>query len=128
MSNPTYNEGHAGDRKPLAWLKGQIKTPPFSVRARVEAGVLLARLQEGESIGLPHSRPMPSIGARCHELRIRDQAANWRLIYRIDSDAIVIIEVFAKTTKQTPLHIIDACQDRLNAYDDLRRQDQRKPR
>jgi hypothetical protein len=60
------------NRKPLVWLYGEIKTPPFSKEARVEAGTLLRRLQEGELLGLPHSRPMRSIGQRCHELRIRD--------------------------------------------------------
>ncbi len=47
---------------------------------------------------MPHSRPMPSIGPRCHELRIQDQSKTWRIVYRRDSDAIVIAEVFAKTT------------------------------
>lgn len=61
--------------KPLVWLKGEIKTPPFSAPARIEAGVLLRRLQRGESISLPHSRPMPGIGKACHELRIQDGGA-----------------------------------------------------
>ena len=56
--------------KPLVWLHGEVKTPPFSQEARIETGVLLRRLQQGENLGLPHSRPMPSIGAHCHELRI----------------------------------------------------------
>ena len=59
--------------KPLVWLKGEVKTPPFSVDARVEAGFLLRRLQKGESLGLPHSRPMPSAGSQCHELRVIDE-------------------------------------------------------
>jgi phage-related protein len=41
---------------------------------------------------------MPSIGRHCHELRIPDTDKSWRIIYRIDEDAIVIIEVFNKTT------------------------------
>ena len=45
----------------------------------------MRRLQQGEKLGLPHSRPLPTIGSRCHELRIRDQNINWRIIYRIDS-------------------------------------------
>jgi len=61
--------------KPLVWLRGEIKTPPFSAKARVEAGFLLRRLQRGESIGMPHSRPMPIIGRRCHELRVVDASA-----------------------------------------------------
>lgn len=82
--------------KPLVWLSGEIKTPPFSHAARLEAGTLLRRLQQGEFLSMPHSRPMPSIGPRCHELRLRDEDRNWRVIYRIDADAIVIADVFAK--------------------------------
>jgi phage-related protein len=70
--------------KPLVWLHGEIKSPPFSAEARVEAGVLLRRLQRGERLSLPHSRPMPRIGPRCHELRIPDADATWRLVYRLD--------------------------------------------
>ncbi|MBW4615040.1 MAG: type II toxin-antitoxin system RelE/ParE family toxin [Desmonostoc vinosum HA7617-LM4] len=93
--------------KPLVWLHGEIKTPPFSQQARIETGVLLRRLQQGENLGLPHSRPIPSIEAHCHELRIRDAHRNWRIIYRIDDDAILILEVFNKTTRTTPTSVID---------------------
>jgi phage-related protein len=103
--------------KPLVWLHGEVKTPPFSATARQEAGMLLRRLQRGENLGMPHSRPMPSIGTRCHELRVRDEKRNWRIIYRIDDDAIVIVEVFPKTTRQTPNSVIEVCQRRLTDYD-----------
>ena len=72
--------------KPLAWLHGDIQTPPFSAAARLEAGFLLRRIQRGHKLGLPHSRPMPSIGPRCHELRIKDETHTWRIIYRIDPE------------------------------------------
>ena len=104
--------------KPLAWLHGEIKTPPFPRAARLEAGTLLRRLQDGESLGMPHSRPMPSIGPRCHELRVRDEDQNWRIIYRIDTDVIAIVAVFAKDTRQTPKPVIDRCKRRLKAYDE----------
>ena len=99
--------------KPLVWLHGEVRTPPLTAAARVEAGVLLRRLQRGESLGLPQSRPMPAIGRRCHELRIVDEAASWRIVYRIDADAIVVAEVFAKKTRATPKSVVDACQRRL---------------
>jgi len=70
--------------KPLVWLEGEIKTPPFSQAARLEAGYLLRKLQQGETLGMPHSRPMPAMGSRCHELRINDESATWRIIYRLD--------------------------------------------
>jgi len=63
---------NVGD-KPLRWLHGEVKTPPFSREARLEAGLLLRRLQQGEKLSLPHSRPMSDIGSRCHELRVRDE-------------------------------------------------------
>ena len=105
--------------KPLVWLEGEVRTPPFSKAARIEAGFLLRRLQLGEMLELPHSRPMPSIGRRCHELRIVDQTATWRIIYRIDQDAIVIVDVFSKKTTKTPKNIIESAKMRLRAYDEM---------
>ena len=79
--------------------------------------MLLRRLQRGESLGLPHSRPMPGLGRRCHELRIADERATWRIVYRADDDAIVIAAVFSKKTQATPRFVLDACRRRLRAYD-----------
>ena len=107
---------HAGRDKPLAWLHGEIKTPPFSAAARVEAGVLLRRLQRGESIGMPHSRPMPVIGDACHELRVQDAGRTWRIMYCVRPDAIVILDVFGKTTTKTPKSVVKACEKRLQRY------------
>jgi phage-related protein len=109
-------------RKPLVWLHGAVKTPPFSLAARIEAGFLLRQLQQGENLGLPHSRPMPSIGSHCHELRVRDRDKIWRIIYRIDDDAIAIVEVFNKTTRTTPKSVIEICQKRLAQYDQDRQE------
>src|ERR1017187_3660626 len=94
-------------RKPLLWLHSEVKTPPFSSPARIETGGLLRRRQEGNNISLPHSRTMPSIGRGCHELRIPDETRTWRIVYYVDASAIVILEVFAKTTSQTPQTVID---------------------
>ena len=105
--------------KPLVWLHGEIKTPPFSKTARIEAGFLLRRLQIGEKLGLPWSRPMPSIGNRCHELRINDENLNWRIIYRIDADAIIILDVFQKQTQRTPQNVIERCKKRIQVYDNI---------
>lgn len=104
--------------KPLVWLHGEVKTPPFSSGARLEAGYLLRLLQQGISIGMPHSRPMPTIGKRFHELRITDENLTWRIIYRIDTDAILILEVFAKKTAKTAKSVIDVCRNRAQRYDD----------
>ena len=105
--------------KPLVWLHGEVKTPPLSTEARRTIGFLLRLLQRGVMPGFPHSRPMPSIGPRCHELRVRDsqQRLTWRVVYRVDPDAIMIGDVFVKKTRQTPQSVIDACQRRFRLYD-----------
>ena len=101
---------------PLVWLEGEIKTPPFSPAARIEAGTLLRRLQKGEGLGMPHSRPMSTVGPRCHELRIVDEDQSWRIVYHLSGDAIVILEVFSKKTGTTPKRVVDRCQGRLKAF------------
>ncbi len=65
---------------------------------------------------------MPSVGPRCHELRLNDGGLAWRLIYRLDKDAIVIAEVFGKKSQKTPLAVIHACRRRLQEYDNACKQ------
>ena len=96
--------------KPLSWLHGEVKTPPFSKAARVETGFLLRRLQQGEKLAMPQSRPMPSIAARCHELRVNDEGRTWRLMYRIDTDAVLILAVFAKKTRRPRRRPTRSCE------------------
>jgi phage-related protein len=102
--------------KPLVWLHGEVKTPPFSAAGRVEAGYLLRLLQEGELLGLPESRPMPAIGGNCHELRVVDERVTWRILYGLTTDAVVILEVFEKKTKTTSKHVLDVAKKRWRRY------------
>ncbi len=118
----TYTAGHAqtGKAAGLAARGSQNSAASHAYTdARIEAGVLLRRVQYGENIPLPHSRPMPSIGKACHELRIQDEMKTWRIVYHIDIDAIAILEVFSKTTQQTPKLVIDTCKARLRRYQSI---------
>ena len=65
---------------------------------------------------MPQSRPMPDVGAACHELRIEDGHSDWRIMYHIAADAIVILDVLAKKTAATPKHVIADCQARLAEF------------
>ena len=107
------------ENKPIIWLKGEVKTPPFSTKARLEAGFVLRKLQGGETLSMPISRPMPIIGSNCHELRINDEEKTWRIVYFIDDEAIVILDIFAKTTNKTPKKVIEICQKRLKHYQNI---------
>jgi phage-related protein len=113
MSDVTYPSRRD---KPLVWLAGVVRTPPFSAEARREAGFLLRLLQRGRRLSLPESRPMPSIGPGCHELRINDRNGSWRIIHLIARDAVVILGVFEKRTAKTPRRVIEACRNRLRRY------------
>ena len=109
----------APDDKPLVWLIDVVKSPPFSKDARLEAGFFLRKLQKDQKLEMPHSRPMPAIGERCHELRVVDINATWRIIYRIDPDAIVILDDFSKNTRATPQSVINRSRKRMREYDDV---------
>lgn len=101
----------------LVWLDDRVHSPPFSLAARIEAGKLLRLLQQGERVGMPHCRPMPGIGPRVHELRVHDEGRFWRIVLRIDPDAVIIAAVFAKKTARTPQSIIERCRRRFRQYD-----------
>ena len=90
--------------KELRILHGILQTPPLSEKARTEIGYLLRLLQEGHTLSLPESRPMPSIGRQCHELRVLDAEANlnWRVVYFVDTVNLVVLDVFPKKRNKRP--------------------------
>ena len=76
----------------------------------------IRRLQDGEMLGMPASRPLPAIGRNCHELRVVDGNVTWRIVYYLASDAVVILEVFSKKTRTLPRGVADAAQRRMQQY------------
>jgi phage-related protein len=94
----------------------------MGTEARRATGFLLRQLQRGEKLSMPESRPMPTIGKRVHELRIDDseRKKKWRVIYRIDTDAIVVAHWFEKKTQRTSKHDIETSQSRLQDYDEVK--------
>jgi phage-related protein len=102
--------------KEMIWLDGEPKTPPIPSEVRIEVGYLFRLVQAGISLSLPQSKPMPTIGKNCHELRINDSSGIWRFFYFIDSDAIVSIGFFCKKTAKTPKREIELCKSRLKNY------------
>ncbi len=103
--------------KTLVVLSNEIKTPPISHVARREIGFLIRKLQQGLRLEMPQSRPMPTAGRRCHELRVNDRDQTWRVIYRTDPDAILVVAVFSKKTSKTPDRVINQSKRMLREYD-----------
>ena len=104
--------------KPLVWLHGEVKTPPFTPKGRQEAGMLLRLLQRGECLGMPQSEPLMDVCPTCGALRVRDAEHNWRIMFRVDPDAVLVLEVYAKKTRTIPRAVIDRCKQRVKAYDE----------
>ncbi|HEV7225757.1 MAG TPA: type II toxin-antitoxin system RelE/ParE family toxin [Pirellulales bacterium] len=116
MAKTGGSEGEP-ERKPLVWLAGEVKTPPFSPEGRQEAGMLLRLLQEGERLEMPQAEPLSDAGPRCGALRVRDAAHNWRIMFRLNADAVLVLDVYAKKTRSIPDEVIQRCKLRLKRYD-----------
>ena len=118
MAKESDAEPSRPQRRPVIWLYGEIKTPPFTLKARREAGLLIAMLQEGEILKMPQSELLPIVGSRCGALRVRDVEHNWRIMYRLDPDAVIILDVYSKKTPKIPGEMIQRCKNRLMRYDE----------
>ena len=81
---------------------------------KIEIGTLLMILQSGEILGEPQSRPMKSIHAKAHELRVKDKKGAYRVIYILSiKDKILIPHAFNKKTQKTPQKEIELSIKRL---------------
>ena len=67
---------------------------------------------------------MPGIEKRCHELRVRDESHDWRVVYAVERDAILILEVFEKGSRKTPNQVIEVCRKRIREYRRLIREEE----
>ena len=110
-------KSEASGDKALVILSGEIKTPPIARDARRDIGFLIRKLQQGVKLQMPQSRPMPTIGSRCHELRVGDRGQTWRVIYRTDPGAILVVALFSKKTEKTPKKVVQQVKRLLAEYD-----------
>lgn len=86
----------------------------FPVAARKDAGFQIEQVQHGSDPA--DWKPMPTIGAGVREIRIRDQAGAFRVIYTANRpEAIYVLHAFQKKTQQTAKRDIELAQRRLRA-------------
>lgn len=97
----------------LKQCQRELEDLPEEVRG--DLADALARLEEGQNLSMPLSRPMPSVGKNVHELRLRDRAGAYRVFYFIKiKHEIVLLYAFKKKAQQTPFHVIETVRKRLN--------------
>ncbi len=75
------------------------------------------KLQSGEELTYVTIVFTVILGILGYRIISRYKTSNWRVVYRIDTDAIVILEVFQKKTQATPKYVIDNCKRRIKQYD-----------
>jgi len=87
----------------------------FPASARREAGYQLDKLQNGEP---PTDwKPMTAVGQGVQEIRIRDEAGAFRVIYVAKfADAVYVLHCFQKKTQTTSKADLDLAEKR---YRDL---------
>jgi phage-related protein len=89
-----------------------VELRKFPEAARKEAGVQLHKLQ----MGLDPSdwKPMTTVGAGVREIRIRDEAGAFRVLYVANvGDAVYVLHAFQKKTQQTAKRHLDLATSRL---------------
>ena len=99
--------------KPIAFLGGSLDDlRGFPADARRQAGYQLDRVQRG--IEPDGWRPMPSIGAGVREIRVRERAGAFRVIYVATfADVVYVLHAFQKKTRQTAKRDVDLAASRL---------------
>jgi phage-related protein len=99
--------------KPIAFLGGSLDDlRGFPADARREAGYQLDRVQRG--LDPDDWRAMPSIGAGVREIRVRERAGAFRVIYVATfADVVYVLHAFQKKTRQTAKRDVDLAASRL---------------
>ena len=86
----------------------------LSEEVRGDLADAIARLEEGQKLAMPLSRPMPSIAPRVHELRLRDRAGIYRVFYAlIGPGGIWLLHAHTKKTNAATPQTIDLVKKRL---------------
>src|SRR5947208_1621642 len=89
-----------------------IRLFPQSVRK--ELGKAILDLQNGERLGMPLSRTMPSVAGGVSELRLRDSSGIYRAFYYVQSPrGILVFHAFQKNTQVTPKRELELARKRL---------------
>lgn len=103
------------DIKPVDFYASSLEDlRAFPLAARREAGVQVDRVQRG--LDPADWKPMTTIGAGVKEIRVRDAAGVFRVIYiaRL-ADAVYVLHCFQKKTQQTAKRDIDLATSRYKA-------------
>ncbi|WP_428391350.1 type II toxin-antitoxin system RelE/ParE family toxin [Lichenicoccus sp.] len=114
-ATPVYTKNDIGvvGIKPLSFLGSSLdEVRAFPENARREAGHQLDRVQRG--LDPEDWKPMQGVGSGVREVRIRDQAGAFRVIYVANRpEAVYVLHAFQKKTQATSKRDLDLAAARL---------------
>ena len=98
----------------LKQAKRELKDAPINIIQDVFA--LFDDLMAGKNLGMPISRPLPSIAKGLHELRLSGRSGESRVFYVIHvGSAIYVLHATAKKTQKTDRRTIELIKSRLRS-------------
>ena len=100
------------DPKPATFVGSSLDDlRDFPRSARRETGFQLDKVQHGDEAD--DWKPMPTVGAGVQEIRVRDEAGAFRLMYVAKfPEAIYVLHAFKKKTRATARRDIALAKDR----------------
>lgn len=103
----------SGSVKPIAFLGTSLDDlRTFPAEARREAGHQLDRVQRG--LDPVDWKPMPAVGSGVREMRVRDDAGAFRVIYLAGRpEAVYVLHAFQKKTQATSKRDLELARTRL---------------
>lgn len=100
--------------KPVRFLGDSLeRLRDFPVDARQDAGYQLDKVQRGL---MPDDfKPMPTVGRGVEEIRIRDDAGTYRIIYTARlAEAVIVLHVFQKRAQRTSQRDLEIARTRFS--------------
>lgn len=89
-----------------------LRSFPKEIKNKI--GDLVLDLQNGKSLAMPESRPMPSVGQGVHEIRVKDSENQYRAFYYVKvKERILVFHSFIKKSEKTLKREIDLGKRRL---------------
>ena len=103
-----YYKTYSGRSVLLEFIEG------LPVELREEFFEAILKLQKGEQLKMPLSRPLSNIAKGLHELRLKDRSGIYRLFYCLRVCQVVyVIHGFKKKTDKLPIREIRVIHRRL---------------
>lgn len=114
-----HNDSVKNHNWPAVTMYGPVRKEilTWPVEVKKDLGSILTRLQKGESVGEPDTKPMKSVANSCYEIRLKAADGIYRAFYILKTElGILVFHSFKKKSQKTPQKEIDTAKARLKEF------------